>query len=178
RPSSIGASGSSQRSQSLWLIVNGMRSWISASGPAASVVMIVQLRSGATSFAASFGRHVVHSPAVNNGSPSLPYMKNGVLRAFLPSGLSGFARHSYQPSIGIRQRLFLADDRNAGEVVTFSARALIINGPFPSGAPSGPALAHGGTSPHRISRTRRVGSSSGSLCRETTELMVVVGATL
>ena len=30
------ASGSSQRSQSLSLIVNGIRSWISASGPAAS----------------------------------------------------------------------------------------------------------------------------------------------
>ena len=74
RPSSMGASGSSQRSQSVALIVSGMRSWISASGPAASVVMIVALSSGLLSLAALLGRHVVHSPAMNSGSPSAPYM--------------------------------------------------------------------------------------------------------
>ena len=87
-------------------------------------------------------------------------------------------RHSYQPSIGTRQRLLFAELRNAGEVVTFSERALISSGPLVSGAPSSPSLAHGGTSPQRISRTRRVDSSSGSLCRLTTVLIVVVGATL
>ena len=87
-------------------------------------------------------------------------------------------RHSYQPSIGTRQRLPFAELRNAGELVTFSARALISSGPLVSGAPPSPSLAHGGTSPHRISRTRRVDSSSGSLWRLTTVLIVVVGATL
>ena len=71
-----------------------------------------------------------------------------------------------------------AELRNAGEVVTFSERALISSGPLVSGAPSSPSLAHGGISPQRISRTRRVDSSSGSLWRLTTVLIVVVGATL
>ena len=70
----MGASGSSHRSQSLALIVSGIRSWISASGPAASVVMIVQLNSGEAFFVASFGRQVDHSPAMNSSSPSPPYM--------------------------------------------------------------------------------------------------------
>ena len=72
----------------------------------------------------------------------------------------------------------LAELRNAGDVVTVSARALISSGPLVSGAPSSPVLAHGGIKPQRISRTRRVDSSSGSVCRLTTVLMVVVGATL
>ena len=72
----------------------------------------------------------------------------------------------------------LALERKAGELVTLSARALISSGPLPSGAPSGPALAHGGIKPQRMSRTRRVGWSSGSACRVTTVAMVVVGATL
>ncbi|CAG7456869.1 hypothetical protein PICSAR35_03293 [Mycobacterium avium subsp. paratuberculosis] len=72
----------------------------------------------------------------------------------------------------------LALARKAGELVTLSARALISIGPLVSGAPSGPALAHGGTNPQRISRTRRVGSSSGSEWRLTTVAMVDVGATL
>ncbi len=74
--------------------------------------------------------------------------------------------------------MFFAELRNAGDVVTFSERALISSGPLVSGPPSSAVLAHGGTSPHRIDRTRRVDSSSGSLCRLTTVLMVVVGATL
>jgi hypothetical protein len=36
--------------------------------------MIVQLTSGVASLGASLGRHVVHRPAMNNGSPSPPYM--------------------------------------------------------------------------------------------------------
>ena len=72
-----------------------------------------------------------------------------------------------------------AELRNAPDVVTVSARALISSGPLlVSGPPCSPVLAHGGTSPQRISRTRRVDSSSGSLCRFTTVLTVVVGATL
>jgi hypothetical protein len=47
-----------------------------------------------------------------------------------------------------------------------------------SGAPSDPALTHGGTNPQRMERTRLVGASSGSSCRRTTVVMVVVGATL
>ncbi|COY44749.1 Uncharacterised protein [Mycobacterium tuberculosis] len=47
-----------------------------------------------------------------------------------------------------------------------------------SGAPPGPALIHDGISPQRMSRTRRVGSSSGSLWRDTTVAIVSVGATL
>ena len=35
-----------------------------------------------------------HSPAMNSGSPSARYMKNGVLRAFLPAGVSGLGFHS------------------------------------------------------------------------------------
>ena len=46
------------------------------------------------------------------------------------------------------------------------------------GAPPEPALAHGGTKPQRISRSRRVGSSSGSPCRLTRVATVAVGATL
>src|SRR6478609_10471328 len=74
RPSSMGASGSSQRSQYSRLMVSGMRSWISASGPAASVVMIVQLSNGGASLGASFGRQVDHRPAMNSISPSPPYI--------------------------------------------------------------------------------------------------------
>ncbi len=40
------------------------------------------------------------------------------------------------------------------------------------------ALIHDGISPQRMSRTRRVGSSSGSLWRDTTVAIVSVGATL
>src|SRR5215208_6062534 len=178
RPSSMGASGSSQRSQSSRLIVKGIRSWISASGPAASVVMIVQLSSGDASFGAFFGRHVDHRPAMNSGSPSAPYMKNGVFGAFLPDAASPLGRHSYQPSIGTRHRLPFAELRNAGELVTLSARALISSGPLVSGPPASVDLAHGGTRPQRIDRIRRVDSSSGSVCRLTTVLIVVVGATL
>ena len=155
-------------------MLNGIRSWMSASGPAASVVMIVQLSSGllsATSPSAPLGRHVVHSPAMNSGSPSPAYMKYGVLCPLAPF-------HSYQPSMGTRHRLALAELRNAGEVVTLSERALMSSGPEVSGAPSSAVLAHGGTRPQRISRTRRVASSSGSLCRLTTVATVVVGATL
>ena len=86
-----GSSGSSQRSQSRWSTTSGMRSWISASSPTASVVMMVQLSSGAASFS---GRHTDHRPAMNSGSPSARYMKNGVLRAFLPAGVSGLGFHS------------------------------------------------------------------------------------
>src|ERR1700758_2255339 len=113
---------------------------------------------------------------ISSSSPDV--MKNGVLRAFLPAGVSGLARHSYQPVMGIRERFPFARDRDAGDVVTLSARALISSGPLPSGAPSGPAFAHGGTKPQRINRTRRVGSSSGSVWRLTTVAMVEVGATL
>ncbi|CNX33871.1 Uncharacterised protein [Mycobacterium tuberculosis] len=91
---------------------------------------------------------------------------------------SGSTRHSYQPSIGTRQRLLLTALRNAGDVATLSARALISGGPLASGAPPGPALIHDGISPQRMSRTRRVGSSSGSLWRDTTVAIVSVGATL
>jgi hypothetical protein len=105
-------------------------------------------------------------------------MKNGVLAPFFPPAPSEPGRHSYQPSIGTRHRLVLAEARNAAEVVTVSARALISSGPLVSGVPSALAFTHGGTSPHRIERTRRVDSSSGSACRLTTELIVVVGATL
>jgi len=87
-------------------------------------------------------------------------------------------RHSYQPSIGTRHRLFFAELRKTGELVSFSDRALISNGPLVSGPPSSVVLAHGGTSPQRIDRTRRVDSSSGSLWRFTTLLIVDVGATL
>ena len=66
----------------------------------------------------------------------------------------------------------------AGDVVSVSARALISSGPLVSGAPSAVVLTHGGIRPQRIDRTRRVASSSGSECRRTTVLMVVVGATL
>src|SRR5579875_2324062 len=103
-------------------------------------------------------------------------MKYGVLRAFLPA--SRLACHSKKPSIGTRQRLDFTLARNAGEVMTLSARALMSCGPLESGAPSGPGLTHGGINPHRISRTRRVGSSSGSSWRRTTVAIVVVGATL
>src|SRR5579884_3432163 len=101
-------------------------------------------------------------------------MKYGVLRVFLPG--SRLACHSKKPSIGTRHRLDFALARNAGELVTLSARALISCGPLESGAPSGPGLTHGGIRPQRISRTRRVGSSSGSSWRRTTVVMVVVGA--
>ena len=74
--------------------------------------------------------------------------------------------------------MFFAELRNAGELVTFSARALISSGPLVSGPPSSALFAQGGTRPQRINRTRRVDSSSGSACRFTTVLMVVVGATL
>jgi hypothetical protein len=74
--------------------------------------------------------------------------------------------------------LFFAELRKTGEVVNFSARALISNGPLVSGPPSSAVLAHGGIRPQRIERTRRVDSSSGSLWRFTTLLIVVVGATL
>ena len=87
-------------------------------------------------------------------------------------------RHSYQPSIGTRHRLPFAELRKTGELVTFSERALISSGPLVSGPPSSAVLAHGGTRPQRIDRTRRVDSSSGSVWRFTTLLMVVVGATL
>ena len=152
-------------------MLNGIRSWMSANGPAASVVMIVQLSNGLLSLSAPLGRHVVHSPAMNSGSPSPAYMKYGVLWPLAPF-------HSYQPSMGTRHRLALAELRNAGEVVTLSERALMSSGPEVSGAPSSAVLAHGGTRPQRISRTRRVASSSGSLCRLTTVATVVVGATL
>ena len=74
--------------------------------------------------------------------------------------------------------MFFAELRNAGDVVTFSARALISSGPLVSGPPSSAVLAHGGTNPQRIERIRRIDSSSGSVWRLTTVLMVVVGATL
>ena len=74
--------------------------------------------------------------------------------------------------------MLLIEVRNAGEVVTLSDRALISSGPLVSGAPPSVVLAHTGTNPHRISRTRRVGSSSGSVWRVTTVLTLVVGATL
>ena len=96
----------------------------------------------------------------------------------MPDANSPLGRHSYQPSIGTRHRLLFAELRNAGELVTVSERALIISGPLVSGPPSSALLAHGGTRPQRISRTRRVDSSSGSVCRFTTVLIVVVGATL
>src|ERR1700722_229632 len=133
--------------------------------------MIVQLSSGSPSLA---GFHTDHSPAMNSVSPSPRCMKNGVLRDLG----SALGRHSYQPSIGTRHRLLLAEPRNAGEVATLSARALISSGPLGSGAPAGPGLTHGGIKPQRISRTRLVGSSSGSVCRLTTVATVVVGATL
>lgn len=100
------------------------------------------------------------------------------MAGFLPSAEAvGF--HSYQPSIGIRQRLLLAEPRNAGDVVNVSERALISRGPFlVSGEPSAPAFAQGGIRPQRMERIRRVDSSSGSSWRLTTVLMVVVGATL
>ena len=74
--------------------------------------------------------------------------------------------------------MFFAEFRKTGEVVSFSERALISNGPLVSGPPSSVVFAHGGISPQRIDRTRRVDSSSGSLWRFTTLLIVVVGATL
>ena len=107
----------------------------------------------------------------------MEYMRS-LFGAFLPDANSSLGRHSYQPSIGTRQRLPLAELRKTGEVVTLSARALINSGPLVSGPPSSALFAHGGTRPHRINRTRRVDSSSGSVCRFTTELIVVVGATL
>lgn len=134
--------------------------------------MIVQLNRGSASLA---DFQTDHNPAMNNGSPSPRCMKNGVF-GDLP--VSGFGRHSYQPSIGTRQRLLLAEPRNAGDVATLSARALISSGPLVSGAPSGPALTQGGSRPHRIRRIRRVASSSGSVCRVTTVAIGVVGATL
>ena len=80
--------------------------------------------------------------------------------------------------MGTRQRLLFAEPRKAGELASLSDRALISNGPLVSGAPSGPGLTHGGTNPQRISRTRRVATSSGSLWRDTTVAIVAVGATL
>ena len=74
--------------------------------------------------------------------------------------------------------MFFAEFRKTGEVVSFSERALISSGPLVSGPPSSVVFAHGGISPQRIDRTRRVDSSSGSLWRFTTLLIVVVGATL
>src|SRR5271155_4492087 len=56
--------------------------------------------------------------------------------------------------------------------------ALIRSGPLDSGAPSDPALAHGGISPQRMDRTRLVGSSSGSSWRRTAVVIVVGGAPL
>src|ERR1700759_4552003 len=100
-------------------------------------------------------RHVDQRPAMNSISPSPPYMKYGVLGAFLPDASSPFGFHSYQPSIGTRHRLFFEELRSAGEVVIVSARALISSGPFlVSGPPSSDVLAHGGTRPQRIDRTR------------------------
>ena len=80
------------------------------------------------------------------------------------------AVHRHQAALALG-----AEPRKAGELATLSARALISSGPLLSGAPSGPALTHGGISPQRISRTRRVGSSSGSLCRVTTVAIVAGG---
>src|SRR6187402_1563871 len=117
--------------------------------------MMVQVNNGGASLA---GRHVDQRPPMNRGSPSAPCMKNGVLAPFLPPGPSAPGRHSYQPSIGTRHRLVLAEARNAAEVVTVSARALISSGPLVSGVPSSLAFTHGGTRPHRIERTRRVDS--------------------
>ncbi|CNI99157.1 Uncharacterised protein [Mycobacterium tuberculosis] len=65
---SSGASGFSQASQSGSASISGIRWWIWASSPTASVVMIVQLSSGSAPLA---GFHTDHSPAANSGSPSL-----------------------------------------------------------------------------------------------------------
>ncbi|ETB29065.1 hypothetical protein O983_02420 [Mycobacterium avium 09-5983] len=55
------------------------------------MVMIVQLNRGGASLA---GFQTDHRPAMNSGSPSSEYMKNGVLRGFLPAGASELTRHS------------------------------------------------------------------------------------
>ena len=86
------------------------------------------------------------------------------------------ARHSYQPSAGTRQRRVRAARRNAGLSSTVSTRALIIR--FPDDG----SLAHGGTSPHRSSRSRRTGppSPAGTPrgCQASTTGAFLVGATL
>ena len=75
-----------------------MRSWMSASGPTASVVTTVVEISGSAPFS---GRHVSHSPASASDAPEGSVMKNGVLRACLPVPSR---RHSNHPSAGSRHR--------------------------------------------------------------------------
>ena len=158
-------------------MISGIRSWTSRSSPTASVVRMEQLRSGWAAFsddsASVLGCQTDHSPAMKSRVPSCGDMKNGILVG-LPLLSAGPFFHSYQPSIGTRQRRDLTDERNELFSAALSARALNSSGPFPT------SLAHGGTSPQRIARTRSSGSSSGSSgeCRLTTVITVVVGATL
>src|SRR5262249_32187364 len=63
RSATSSTSGSSQVSQDSRGISRGMRSWMSASWPIASVVRIVNVTSGSESGSASLSRQVDHSPA-------------------------------------------------------------------------------------------------------------------
>ncbi len=115
---SSGASGFSHASQSGSASISGIRSWISASSPTASVVMIVQLSSGAASLA---GFHTDHRPAMNNVSPSLRCRKNGVLAVFLPAEPPSAlappfvpAVHRDQAALALRRT---AEGRRAGHLV-------------------------------------------------------------
>ncbi len=110
---------------------------------------------------------------MNSRVPSWGDMKNGIFVG-LPLESRGPFFHSYQPSIGTRQRYDLTDDRNELFCAAVSARALNSNGPLPG------SFDHDGTRPQRIARTRNCGSSSGFSwsCRLTTVITMVVGATL
>ena len=163
-------SGSSQEPHVSGVRSSGIRSWMSASCPIASVVSTAALTTGGPSLAAG-SRHTVHSPAMAMLWPSGLVMKNGCLT--LPSRF-----HSYQPSAGTRQRRLATEVRNAEVVAAVSDRALIMR------APMDMSFAHAGIRPQRMTRRLRTvvagsGSPSSSRgCRCTTATTFLVGATL
>ena len=133
-PSSIGASGSSQRSQSAC-----------ADRQRHPVVDLGQrsCRIGGDDGAAQQRRAVLRRTLRPPRRPQPGHEQQlavGCRTCRTASSLPFSPRHSYQPSIGTRHRLPLAELRNAGEVVTFSARALISSGPLVSGTPSSACL--------------------------------------
>ena len=84
------------------VISSGIRSWMSASWPTASVVSTAALTTGGPSGRLG-SRHTVHRPAIARLCPSGRVMKNGCLSAALPLPLEPAVGGQQAPPLGQRR---------------------------------------------------------------------------